>query len=177
MSTSVQSTTTPPLPREIVYDRETHDFACYLNGDLVCFARTYHEGETTLDAVAYEMAGGPPVDIPDEPPDTPPGGPEPPYPWKAPEGYTREEWDRLRFLDTCVRGENVMDWAYIDALTAHVRRSVRDLHPDLGETVRVHPCGTTGVLLAVDSHGPIVVSGTDRHALVWGNVERLEVVW
>jgi hypothetical protein len=27
--------------KEIVYDRETHDYAMYLDGELVGFARTY----------------------------------------------------------------------------------------------------------------------------------------
>jgi hypothetical protein len=35
--------------KEIVYCRETRDYAMYLNGELVGFARTYHEAEITLD--------------------------------------------------------------------------------------------------------------------------------
>ena len=35
--------------KEIVYDRETHDYAMYLDGELVGFARTYHEAEVTLE--------------------------------------------------------------------------------------------------------------------------------
>ena len=30
-------------------DRETRDYAMYLDGDLIGFARTYQEAETTLD--------------------------------------------------------------------------------------------------------------------------------
>lgn len=45
--------TTPT--REIKYDRDSRDYACYLDGDLVCYARTYTEGETTLDALMLEL--------------------------------------------------------------------------------------------------------------------------
>lgn len=41
--------------KEIVYDRETRDYALYLNGELVGFARTYHESEVTLDTLVYEQ--------------------------------------------------------------------------------------------------------------------------
>jgi hypothetical protein len=41
--------------KEINYDRETRDYAMYLNGELVGFARTYHEAEVTLDALVNEM--------------------------------------------------------------------------------------------------------------------------
>jgi len=41
--------------REIVYDRETRDYAMYLDGELVSFARTYHEAEIKLDAIVYDL--------------------------------------------------------------------------------------------------------------------------
>lgn len=41
--------------KEIVYDRETHDYAYYLDGELMGFARTYHEAETTLDELVYTL--------------------------------------------------------------------------------------------------------------------------
>jgi hypothetical protein len=44
--------------KEIVYDRETHDFAMYLDGELVGFARTYHEAEVTLDQLVFELLSG-----------------------------------------------------------------------------------------------------------------------
>lgn len=44
--------------REIVYDRETRDFAMYLDGELVGFARTYHEAEVTLDQLVFELMSG-----------------------------------------------------------------------------------------------------------------------
>lgn len=44
--------------KEIVYDYETHDFAMYLDGDLVGFARTYQEAEVTLDELVYELQHG-----------------------------------------------------------------------------------------------------------------------
>lgn len=46
---------TPMYVKEIVYDPETRDFAMYLDGDLVGFARTYHEAESTLDELVYEL--------------------------------------------------------------------------------------------------------------------------
>jgi len=50
MSTTTKFNTT----REIVYCGETRDYALYLNGELVGFAHTYHEGEVALDALVYE---------------------------------------------------------------------------------------------------------------------------
>jgi len=44
--------------KEIVYDRETHDYAMYLDGELVGFARTYHEAEVTLDQLVFELMSG-----------------------------------------------------------------------------------------------------------------------
>jgi hypothetical protein len=49
---------TAPAPlyeKAVIYDPETRDFACYLDGELVCFARTYQEAETTLDKLIYEL--------------------------------------------------------------------------------------------------------------------------
>ncbi|GIW02937.1 hypothetical protein [Roseiflexus sp.] len=44
--------------KEIIYDRETHDYAMYLDGELVGFARTYHEAEVTLDQLIFELISG-----------------------------------------------------------------------------------------------------------------------
>lgn len=41
--------------KEIVYDRESRDYAMYLDGELVGFARTYHEAEVTLDQLCFEL--------------------------------------------------------------------------------------------------------------------------
>lgn len=41
--------------KEIVYDRDTHDYAMYLDGELVGFAHTYHEAEVTLDQLVFEL--------------------------------------------------------------------------------------------------------------------------
>lgn len=43
--------------KEIVYDRETRDYAMYLDGELVGFARSYHEAEVTLDQLVFELLG------------------------------------------------------------------------------------------------------------------------
>ena len=40
--------------REIRYDRITGDFACFLDGQIVAYARSYLEGEEKLDAIVYE---------------------------------------------------------------------------------------------------------------------------
>lgn len=44
--------------KEIVYDKETRDFAMYLDGELVGFARTYHEAVITLDQLVFELMSG-----------------------------------------------------------------------------------------------------------------------
>lgn len=44
--------------KEIVYDRITRDYAMYLDGELVGFARTYHEAEITLDQLVFELMSG-----------------------------------------------------------------------------------------------------------------------
>jgi hypothetical protein len=44
--------------KEIVYDRETRDYAMYLDGELVGFARNYHEAEITLDQLVFELMSG-----------------------------------------------------------------------------------------------------------------------
>lgn len=44
--------------KEIVYDPETRDFAMYLDGEIVGFARTYQEAEVTLDQLVYELLHG-----------------------------------------------------------------------------------------------------------------------
>lgn len=44
--------------KEIVYDHETHDYAMYLDGELVGFARTYREAEVTLDQLVFELMAG-----------------------------------------------------------------------------------------------------------------------
>jgi hypothetical protein len=44
--------------KEIVYDPETRDFAMYLDGELVGFARTYQEAEVTLDQLVFELING-----------------------------------------------------------------------------------------------------------------------
>jgi glutamate mutase epsilon subunit len=41
--------------KAIIYDPETRDFAMYLDGELVGFARTFQEGETTLNELVYDL--------------------------------------------------------------------------------------------------------------------------
>ena len=47
--------------KEIVYDPETRDFAMYLDGELVGFARTWHEAEVTLDELVAELTSPEPL--------------------------------------------------------------------------------------------------------------------
>jgi hypothetical protein len=44
--------------KSIVYDRLTRDYGMYLDGELVGFARNYHEAEVTLDQLVYELLSG-----------------------------------------------------------------------------------------------------------------------
>lgn len=44
--------------KSIQYDRETRDYAMRLDGELVGFARTYHEAEITLDQLVFELMSG-----------------------------------------------------------------------------------------------------------------------
>lgn len=58
MATQQDSTTVQTLPafvREIVFDRDTREYAMTLDGEHVGFARTYHEGEVTLDTLVREI--------------------------------------------------------------------------------------------------------------------------
>ena len=41
--------------KQIVHDRTTRDYAMYLDGELVGFARTYQEAEVTLDQLIFEL--------------------------------------------------------------------------------------------------------------------------
>lgn len=44
--------------KEIVYDRTVRDYAMYLDGELVGFARTYQEAVITLDQLVFELMTG-----------------------------------------------------------------------------------------------------------------------
>lgn len=44
--------------KDIIYDPETRDYAMYLDGELVGFARTYQEAEITLDQLVFELLSG-----------------------------------------------------------------------------------------------------------------------
>jgi hypothetical protein len=50
------------MNREIKYDRETRDYACYIDGELIGFAKSYHDGEVVCDQYVYdELARAEPV--------------------------------------------------------------------------------------------------------------------
>lgn len=44
--------------KAIVYSAETHDYAMYINDELVGFARTREEAEQTLDQLVFELMSG-----------------------------------------------------------------------------------------------------------------------
>ena len=44
--------------KTILFDRESRDYAMYLDDELVGFARTYHEAEVTLDQLVFEILSG-----------------------------------------------------------------------------------------------------------------------
>lgn len=44
--------------REIVYSPKDRDYALYLNGELVGFARSYAEGEQVLDSLTHDLLQG-----------------------------------------------------------------------------------------------------------------------
>lgn len=48
----------PTYDKSIRYDRESRDYAMYLDGELVGYARTYHEAEVTLDQLVFELLSG-----------------------------------------------------------------------------------------------------------------------
>lgn len=60
MDRNSHSNTLPPRPyeTEIVYDRSTHDYAMYLDGELVGFARTYNDAEISLANLRLELTSG-----------------------------------------------------------------------------------------------------------------------
>lgn len=58
MSTATIVHDSPTYRKEIRWDRETKDYALALDGALVGYARTYHEGEVTLDALVFELMSG-----------------------------------------------------------------------------------------------------------------------
>ncbi len=44
--------------KEIVYDWDTRDYACYLDGELIGFQRNYREAELYLDQLVFELLSG-----------------------------------------------------------------------------------------------------------------------
>lgn len=48
-------TTTTAFEKSIHYDRQSKDFACYLDGEFVGYAASYSAGEALLDQIAYDL--------------------------------------------------------------------------------------------------------------------------
>ena len=44
--------------KQIIHDRTTHDYAMFLDGELVGFARTYQEAEATLNQLIFQLTSG-----------------------------------------------------------------------------------------------------------------------
>ncbi|HEU4329171.1 MAG TPA: hypothetical protein VFS21_38890 [Roseiflexaceae bacterium] len=58
MDTNRESTTDPTVPahgKHIIFDRASRQHAMYFEGELIGFARTPSEAETTLDTAVYEI--------------------------------------------------------------------------------------------------------------------------
>lgn len=51
-------TTTTTFEKSIRYDRQSKDFACYLDGEFVGYAASYSAGEALLDQIAYDLLAG-----------------------------------------------------------------------------------------------------------------------
>ena len=64
--------------KEIRYDRETRDFAMYLDGDLKGFAPNYSQAEEDLNAMVLDLCEQGLLDQPLAALDDPPGAPYPP---------------------------------------------------------------------------------------------------
>jgi hypothetical protein len=54
-ATTMSTTDTTEISREIKYSRATRDYDCYVNGQYVGSARNYHEAEITLDELVFEL--------------------------------------------------------------------------------------------------------------------------
>lgn len=52
--------------KEIIYDRGTHDFAMYYEGELIGFAKTYAAAEDELNAHAHTVLSDLACDLADE---------------------------------------------------------------------------------------------------------------
>lgn len=49
------TTLTDTFRKEIKFDRQSKDFACYLDGEFVGYAASYSAGEALLDQIAYDL--------------------------------------------------------------------------------------------------------------------------
>jgi hypothetical protein len=54
-ATTMSTTDTTEISREIKYSRATRDYDCYVNGQYVGSARNYSEGEALCDQVAFDL--------------------------------------------------------------------------------------------------------------------------
>jgi hypothetical protein len=54
-ATTMSTTDTTEISREIKYSRATRDYDCYVNGQYVGSARNYSEGEALCDEIVYNM--------------------------------------------------------------------------------------------------------------------------
>ena len=58
-ASQTQKDTQPPCyVKSIQYDRENRDYAMRLDGELVGFARNYHEAEIELDRLVFDLLSG-----------------------------------------------------------------------------------------------------------------------
>lgn len=43
------------MDKVIKYDRHSHEYACYLNGEIVGYEKTYFDAERLLESLAYDL--------------------------------------------------------------------------------------------------------------------------
>lgn len=58
MTTHAQTSSSCSYEKEIIFDPETGNYKMLLDGELVGFARNYHEAEIALDQLIFELISG-----------------------------------------------------------------------------------------------------------------------
>ena len=88
MATKRHSTTDIPTDGKCIrYDRETGDYACYLNGEFIGYAANYSAGEQLCNEVYYAQLTH--ASAPPEPAPSPAPPPPDPWPLVARAAYTQ----------------------------------------------------------------------------------------
>jgi hypothetical protein len=152
-TTDIVNHTAREFDKQWIYDAETRDFAMYLDGELVGFARTPQEAEDTLDALVHEIltkAYGPSC----TPPAEAEAGPAPAEEAPAPCSWCGG--------DGC---KSVMQPAWcldcVDATLKGAGAARQDLHRAPAEAAPA-PASQRGSSIAhvagLEVHGPVILS-------------------